>query len=187
MRPPRLTYANVVSTVCLFILLGGGAYAATRLAKNSVGSRQIRRNAVTSAKVKDHSLLGRDFKPGQIPSGQPGPAGPPGSARAYAEVNSGGIAKKPTFKQGKVQGFAAIQNPEEGVYCLIPVAGIDPAASAAVVSPLWSSGFAGQPEHAYRWEDPASPCGAGTFTVITTGGAAPSTQTDGIDFSVVVP
>ena len=28
-RRPRLTYANVVSTMCLFIVLGGGAWAAT--------------------------------------------------------------------------------------------------------------------------------------------------------------
>ena len=37
LRRPRLSYANVVSTLCLFLLLGGGAYAATKLAKNSVG------------------------------------------------------------------------------------------------------------------------------------------------------
>jgi hypothetical protein len=66
----RLTYANVVSSLCLFILLGGGAYAATSLRRNSVGSAQLRngsvsnpklaRNAVTGAKVKDGSLSGAD-------------------------------------------------------------------------------------------------------------------------------
>jgi hypothetical protein len=66
----RLTYANVVSSLCLFILLGGGAYAATSLRRNSVGSAQLRnrsvsnpklaRNAVTGAKVKDGSLTGAD-------------------------------------------------------------------------------------------------------------------------------
>ena len=30
-----LSYANVVSTVCLFIVLGGGAYAATKLPRTS--------------------------------------------------------------------------------------------------------------------------------------------------------
>jgi hypothetical protein len=33
----KLTYANVMSTLCFFLLLGGGAYAATQLPKNSVG------------------------------------------------------------------------------------------------------------------------------------------------------
>lgn len=46
-----LSYANVLSTVALFIALGGGAYAAINLPKNSVGSKQIRDNAISSAKV----------------------------------------------------------------------------------------------------------------------------------------
>jgi hypothetical protein len=38
----HLTYANVISTLCLFLLLAGGsALAAATLAKNSVGSRQL--------------------------------------------------------------------------------------------------------------------------------------------------
>jgi hypothetical protein len=37
----RLTYANVISTLCLFLLLGGGAYAAFSLPKNSVKSKNI--------------------------------------------------------------------------------------------------------------------------------------------------
>ena len=72
----RLTYANVVSTICLFILLGGGAYAATKLPKNSVGTKQLKKNAVaggkiktsavTGAKVQDKSLTGSDLADGTI-------------------------------------------------------------------------------------------------------------------------
>jgi hypothetical protein len=72
MRRPRLTYANVLSTICLFLLLGGGAWAAkTQLAKNSVGTRQLKNGAVTGAKVKDGSLTGADVNSstlGQVPS-----------------------------------------------------------------------------------------------------------------------
>ena len=67
----RLTYANVVSTLCLFILLGGGAYAATKLPRNSVGPKQLKRNAVTGSKVKNRSLSGADLKLssiGRVPS-----------------------------------------------------------------------------------------------------------------------
>jgi hypothetical protein len=39
----RLTYANVMATLALFIALGGTSYAALTLPKNSVGSKQIRR------------------------------------------------------------------------------------------------------------------------------------------------
>jgi hypothetical protein len=37
----RLKYANVVATLALFVALGGASYAATRLAANSVGTRQL--------------------------------------------------------------------------------------------------------------------------------------------------
>ena len=73
-----LSYANVMATIAVFIALGGGAYAAVHLPKNSVGTRQIKKGAVVSAKVKDGSLLGKDFKAGQLPSGAVGPVGPVG-------------------------------------------------------------------------------------------------------------
>lgn len=37
----KLTYSNVVSTICLFLLLGGGAaLAAGKLGKNTVGPKR---------------------------------------------------------------------------------------------------------------------------------------------------
>ena len=62
----RLTYANVVSSICLFLVIGGGAYAAASLPRNSVGPRQLKNNAVTSGKVKDRTLRGVDLKNGTI-------------------------------------------------------------------------------------------------------------------------
>lgn len=72
----RLSYANVVSSICLFVLLGGGAYAAAKLPKNSVGPKQIRANAihgkqlaanaVNGAKVADGSLTGADVADGSL-------------------------------------------------------------------------------------------------------------------------
>jgi hypothetical protein len=61
---PRLTYANVISTLCLFIVLGGGAYAATSLPKNSVGTKQLKADAVKSGKVKNGTLKREDAKAG---------------------------------------------------------------------------------------------------------------------------
>ena len=59
----RLTYANVISSICLFLLLSGAtAFAAVQLGKNSVGSKQLKKNSVTGAKVKNHSLTGKDIK-----------------------------------------------------------------------------------------------------------------------------
>jgi len=76
----KLTYANVIATLALFLALGGGAaFAAAQLAKNSVGAKQLKRDAVTAAKVKDGSLLAKDFKAGQLPAGERGPQGAPGA------------------------------------------------------------------------------------------------------------
>ena len=60
------TYANVVSTLCLVLVLGGVAYAAATLPRNSVGTRQLKKGAVTSPKVKNGSLLRKDLKKGQV-------------------------------------------------------------------------------------------------------------------------
>ena len=56
----RLTYANVMATVAVFIALGGASYAAIRVPKNSVGTKQIRKDAVNGTKVKDNTLTGKD-------------------------------------------------------------------------------------------------------------------------------
>ena len=55
----RLTYANVVSTLGLFIALGGGAYAAVTLPPKSVGTKQLKNKAVTRVKIADRAVNGR--------------------------------------------------------------------------------------------------------------------------------
>jgi hypothetical protein len=75
----RGRYANVTSTLALVIALGGTSYAAITLPRNSVGNKQIRSDAVTSGKVKNRSLLARDFKRGQLPAGPRGLKGDPGA------------------------------------------------------------------------------------------------------------
>jgi hypothetical protein len=74
-----MTYANVMATVAVFIALGGSSYAAVALQRNSVKNAHIASGAVTSAKVRDGSLLRRDFRSGQLVAGAQGPAGPHGA------------------------------------------------------------------------------------------------------------
>jgi hypothetical protein len=91
-----LTYANVMATIAVFLALGGGAYAAFKLPKNSVGTKQLKANAVNSAKVKNRSLLARDFKAGQLPAGPAGlqgatgPQGAPGAPCPAGDANCKG-------------------------------------------------------------------------------------------------
>lgn len=91
-----LTYANVMSSLAVFLLLGGGAYAATQLPANSVGRAQLKEGSVTRSKLArravGRSRLGLGAvtigklspsvrsRLGRIPpTGPVGPAGPAGS------------------------------------------------------------------------------------------------------------
>jgi hypothetical protein len=53
----HLNYANLVSTLALFMALGGaGAFAAGQLAPRSVGERQLRPGAVTPDKLRKNAV-----------------------------------------------------------------------------------------------------------------------------------
>ena len=57
----RITYANVTATLALFVALGGGAYAATRITghdirPHSLIARNYKANSVTGKAVKERSL-----------------------------------------------------------------------------------------------------------------------------------
>ena len=57
----QITYANVMSSIAVFLLIGGAtAYAA--LGKNTVGSTQLKKNAVTSAKIKKEAITPAKLK-----------------------------------------------------------------------------------------------------------------------------
>ena len=59
----RLTYANVMSSIAVFLVLGGGAaVAAGQLGKNTVGPKQLKRNAVTAAKLKNNAVTTAKLK-----------------------------------------------------------------------------------------------------------------------------
>lgn len=79
----KLTFANVIACLALFIALGGVGYAATQLPKSSVGARELKRGAVTPPKLSaaaKKALAGSRGLPGstgpQGPEGKAGPQGP---------------------------------------------------------------------------------------------------------------
>jgi hypothetical protein len=59
---PELTYSNVMATLALFIALGGGAYAAINLPKNSVSSKTIRNGQVRSPDIRNRGVGKVDLK-----------------------------------------------------------------------------------------------------------------------------
>ena len=74
----HLTYANVMATLAVFMVLGGTSYAAVKLSRGQVKTKHLANGSVTSAKVKNGSLLRNDFKAGQLPAGAPGQTGQTG-------------------------------------------------------------------------------------------------------------
>ena len=90
LKPRRPSPALVVSVIALIVALGGTSYAAIKLPANSVGTKQIKKDAVTTAKVKDGSLQMADFRAGQIPAGAAGATGPKGDTGATGATGAAG-------------------------------------------------------------------------------------------------
>jgi hypothetical protein len=110
----RLTYANVVATLALFVALGGSSYAAisvtgknvknssltgSDIKNSSLTGKDVKNNSLTGSDIKsirsgdvsDHSLLAKDFKAGQLPQGATGTPGVPGkdATKLFAYVHEG--------------------------------------------------------------------------------------------------
>jgi hypothetical protein len=64
----RLTYANLTSTLALFLLLGGGAYAASKVSvpRNSVGTKQLKKNSVSAEKIKREAISTPKLRTGAV-------------------------------------------------------------------------------------------------------------------------
>ncbi len=68
---PKLTYANVTSTLALFIALTGAtAFAATKIPDNSVGEFQLRSGAITAKKIRKNAVTAPKIKAEAIKQGK---------------------------------------------------------------------------------------------------------------------
>jgi hypothetical protein len=64
---PHLSYANVMATIAVFVALGGaGAYAASKLGKNVVKTRNIAPNAVKTADIAKNAVKRTKIAPDAI-------------------------------------------------------------------------------------------------------------------------
>jgi hypothetical protein len=95
----RLTFANVVSVMALFVALGGSSYAAIKVTgknvkNSSLTGKDVKNNSLKGSDVtglgtgdiRDSSLLAQDFKPGQLPAG---PRGAPGATNVTLRSTQG--------------------------------------------------------------------------------------------------
>jgi hypothetical protein len=68
---PKLSYANVTSTLALLLALSGAtAYAASKLPDKSVGEFQLRPGAVTAQKIRKNAVTSPKIKEGAIKQGK---------------------------------------------------------------------------------------------------------------------
>jgi hypothetical protein len=68
----RFSYANVMATVAVFLALGGVGYAIT-IPSNSVGTRQLKRGAVTNSRIADNAINARKIINNTIGTNDIGP------------------------------------------------------------------------------------------------------------------
>lgn len=67
----RLSYANVVSTLALFLALGGAtAYAVNQLPPKSIGAKQLRPGAITADKIRKHAVTAPKIEANAVKSGK---------------------------------------------------------------------------------------------------------------------
>jgi hypothetical protein len=100
----RPSAAMMVAVTALVIALAGTSYAAIKLPTNSVGTKQLKKNAVTGAKVRRHSLSATDFKVKSLPAGPAGVAGPAGPKGDPGNTNA--FTYKRTAKAGETIAIA---------------------------------------------------------------------------------
>jgi hypothetical protein len=111
----RPSPALVVACVALFVALAGTGVAAVvaLVPNNSVGTAQLRNNAVVSAKVKDHSLAAKDFANGQLPAG---PAGATGATGPIGPGITSWAIVKANGTLDKASGVTAVTRTAVGTY-----------------------------------------------------------------------
>lgn len=91
----RVSYSNVIATMALFIALGGVAVAAG-LPRNSVGPRQLKRGAVTAAKIRKGAVIAGKLSPNSV-----GPGNIGNGAVTTAKLAAGSVIAS-TIKNGVI-------------------------------------------------------------------------------------
>lgn len=137
----KLTYANVVSSLCLFLLLGSGAaVAASQLAKNSVGSKQLKKNAVTTGKIKNGAVTEAKIAAGAVTSSKVASGSLTG-----AQVDASTLGTVPSAHTATTATTAGVANTAN-------VANTASVAKSLVPSEPWHVvGAPGEPKFAGTW------------------------------------
>lgn len=139
----KLTYANLMATIAVFIALGGASYAAIKLPKNSVGTPQLKKGAVTPAKFSPAAKAGLAGRSGPAgPAGPQGVPGPRGPSNAYYTSNNDLVSHVKTISMNVPPGdyvvmasmYASNREAKEGRTSCLLVSPNDPSHSGSAVT-----------------------------------------------------
>jgi hypothetical protein len=138
----RLTYANVMSSIAVFLVLGGAsAYAIKKVGSNeikgnSITTGKIKKEAVTTAKIKNGAVTTNKIANNAITTGKitsdavtgdkvkestlaEVPKASLATSAESAQPEAFGLINTPgTIDAANSKGIASVSHPEEGVYCV---------------------------------------------------------------------
>jgi hypothetical protein len=133
-RQPLANPALIVAILALVVALAGTSFAALKLGKNAVKTKNIKNRAVTNAKIADGAITSGKLAPGAVTTGNIAPGA----------ITTGNIAPaaKSTWVQTAQGGFSIIH--ESGGVTVAPIAnglavvdfGIDISDRAVSVTPV---------------------------------------------------
>jgi len=138
----RVTYANVMSSIAVFLVLGGAsayaikkvgsneikgnsittgkikkeAVATAKIKKEAVKTSKIANNAVTTAKITNDAVTGDKVKESslsEVPKATLATTAESAQPEAFGQINTPG-----TLDATNSKGIVSVSHPEEGVYCV---------------------------------------------------------------------
>ena len=127
----RVTPATVLSALALFVALGGTGWADQVLGTGSVGTSQLKANAVTTPKIANGAVTKSGTRPGAVTSSALSRGAVTGTALSKGVVTSGVLAKGAVTGTAIAAGTITADRLATGV-----VGGVAGTKISTVVSPL---------------------------------------------------
>ena len=167
---PRLTYANVVATLALFIALGGASYAAFHLPNNSVRSKNIVRGQVKRSDIGAKAITTGKIGRGQVTAAKLSPP---------ENLHFVGTTGQPLFNSNTQRTWASDASGSAGVSFYKDQVGVVHLSGTALCGSL--SGDCGFPEAGVMFTLPAGyvPPVTSNFLVRATSGTQGNVTIDG--------
>jgi hypothetical protein len=154
----RVTYANVMSSIAVFLVLGGAsAYAAKKIGSNeikgnSITTGKIKKEAVSASKIKKNSITTVKIANGAV-TGAKLNLGTVGTVPNAAHANSADNANNANTVGGQTVAKFSAQVPENGAeQTVLNVQGLKLTATCAAGLPALIANSSSSSEGAVRYE-----------------------------------